>query len=74
MSKANFDSDTTEIMAAGAVLYRLGEDEIEIGLIHRPRYDDWSFPKGKIEFGESFWQLPTGKYWKRPDMRPNSAH
>jgi 8-oxo-dGTP diphosphatase len=41
-------------MAAGAVLYRINQDEIEIGLIHRPRYDDWSFPKGKIEFGESF--------------------
>ena len=54
MIKPNFDSDTTEIMASGAVLYRLVEDEIEIGLIHRPRYDDWSFPKGKIEFGESF--------------------
>ena len=35
-------------------MYRVIEVEIEIGLIHRPRYDDWSFPKGKIEFGESF--------------------
>jgi 8-oxo-dGTP diphosphatase len=53
MSKSEFDVSTSEIMAAGAVLYRVIEDEIEIGLIHRPRYDDWSFPKGKIEFGES---------------------
>jgi 8-oxo-dGTP diphosphatase len=54
MSKSEFDVNTSEIMAAGAVLYRINQDEIEIGLIHRPRYDDWSFPKGKIEFGESF--------------------
>ena len=54
MSKSEFDVNTSEIMAAGAVLYRINHDEIEIGLIHRPRYDDWSFPKGKIEFGESF--------------------
>lgn len=42
------------IPAAGAVLYRMSRTgEIEIGLIHRPRYDDWSFPKGKLEEGES---------------------
>ena len=54
MSKSEIGENTSEIMAAGAVLYRVNQDEFEIGLIHRPRYDDWSFPKGKIEFGESF--------------------
>ena len=54
MSKSEFDVNTSEIMAAGAVLYRINQDEIEIGLIHGPRYDDCSLPKGKIEFGESF--------------------
>ena len=37
------------ILAAGAVLYR----DAEIALVHRPRYDDWSLPKGKLETGES---------------------
>ncbi|QXJ22764.1 NUDIX hydrolase [Actinomadura graeca] len=37
------------IHAAGAVLWRDGP---EVGLIHRPRYDDWSFPKGKVDKGE----------------------
>jgi 8-oxo-dGTP diphosphatase len=42
------------IQAAGAVLWRrLSDDLIQIALIHRPRYDDWSFPKGKVEIGES---------------------
>jgi len=40
------------IEAAGAVLWRPGPDGPELALIHRPRYDDWSFPKGKMEPGE----------------------
>ncbi len=42
------------IMAAGTVLWRrLSDDLLQVALIHRPRYDDWSFPKGKVEVGES---------------------
>lgn len=41
------------IRAAGAVLWRRLSDELlQIALIHGPRYDDWSFPKGKAEEGE----------------------
>lgn len=43
------------IFAAGAVLWRKAPAnpyEIEIALIHRPKYDDWSFPKGKLDPGE----------------------
>ena len=38
-----------EIVAAGAVVSRKGP---EILLVHRPKYDDWSFPKGKLDPGE----------------------
>src|SRR5262249_31432198 len=38
--------------AAGAVMWRAGEDGIETALVHRSRYDDWSFPKGKAMPGE----------------------
>lgn len=42
------------IRAAGALLWRENSDlKIEIALIHRPRYDDWSLPKGKVEEGET---------------------
>ena len=42
------------IRAAGALLWReTQERSIEIALIHRPRYDDWTLPKGKIEEGET---------------------
>jgi 8-oxo-dGTP diphosphatase len=41
-----------EIRAAGAVLWRAAEQGAEVVLVHRPRYDDWSFPKGKRLKGE----------------------
>ncbi|HXP18454.1 MAG TPA: NUDIX hydrolase [Streptosporangiaceae bacterium] len=40
------------VRAAGAVVWRPGPGGTEIALVHRPRYDDWSFPKGKREPGE----------------------
>jgi 8-oxo-dGTP pyrophosphatase MutT (NUDIX family)/phosphohistidine phosphatase SixA len=56
-----------DVVAAGAVLWRPkpgteaapggldgpGAGELEIALVHRPRYDDWSLPKGKLERGEN---------------------
>jgi 8-oxo-dGTP diphosphatase len=41
-----------KIPAAGALLWRPGEQGPEVVLVHRPRYDDWSFPKGKCLPGE----------------------
>jgi len=41
-----------QIQAAGAVLWREGARGIQTALVHRPRYDDWSFPKGKSLPGE----------------------
>jgi 8-oxo-dGTP pyrophosphatase MutT (NUDIX family)/phosphohistidine phosphatase SixA len=38
-----------DIVAAGAVVVRNGD---EVLLVHRPKYDDWSFPKGKLDRGE----------------------
>ncbi|MEV6298581.1 NUDIX hydrolase [Actinoplanes sp. NPDC051861] len=40
------------VRAAGGVLYRPGADGIEVCLVHRPRYDDWSLPKGTFKTGE----------------------
>ena len=37
------------VRAAGAILVRDGL----VALVHRPRYDDWTLPKGKLEPGES---------------------
>lgn len=39
-----------EIVAAGGVVRN---EEGDVLLVHRPQYDDWSFPKGKVDAGES---------------------
>ncbi len=47
------DSFGPVIQAAGAVLWRPSRRfGIRVALVHRPRYDDWSLPKGKAEPGE----------------------
>jgi 8-oxo-dGTP diphosphatase len=45
-------SQQPEVLAAGGVVRRNGG----VMLVHRPKYDDWTFPKGKLEQGESFEQ------------------
>ncbi|MEV4131270.1 NUDIX hydrolase [Dactylosporangium sp. NPDC049742] len=42
----------TVVRAAGGVVWRPARDGVEIVLVHRPRYDDWSLPKGKVDPGE----------------------
>lgn len=43
-----------DVVAAGAVLWRPAPGGgTEVALVHRPRYDDWSLPKGKLNHGES---------------------
>ncbi|MDQ6696821.1 MAG: NUDIX hydrolase [Actinomycetota bacterium] len=41
------------VEAAGGIVWRQRDDRIEVLLVHRPKYDDWSFPKGKLEPGEA---------------------
>jgi 8-oxo-dGTP pyrophosphatase MutT (NUDIX family) len=56
-------SERPAVRAAGGVVRRsvtvadeagATRPSIEIVLVHRPRYDDWTFPKGKLDKGESF--------------------
>lgn len=42
------------IYAAGAILWREEKGRLLVALIHRNRHDDWSFPKGKVDPGETF--------------------
>lgn len=41
------------VRAAGGVVVRDGENGREVLLVHRPAYGDWTFPKGKVEAGET---------------------
>ncbi|GAB3655362.1 NUDIX hydrolase [Glycomyces tarimensis] len=59
-----------EIFAAGAVLWRPGPDEPELALIHRPKYGDWSFPKGKLKKGEHLLAAAQREVFEETGMRP----
>lgn len=41
------------VVAAGALVWRLNGRKVEVLLVHRPRYDDWSWPKGKLDPDET---------------------
>jgi 8-oxo-dGTP pyrophosphatase MutT (NUDIX family) len=42
------------VRAAGGLLFRRGPGgTVEVVLVHRPAYDDWTFPKGKLDDGET---------------------
>ena len=43
------EPSSADIYAAGAIIWRGDPDNPDIALIHRQRYDDWTFPKGKLE-------------------------
>jgi 8-oxo-dGTP pyrophosphatase MutT (NUDIX family)/phosphohistidine phosphatase SixA len=40
------------VRAAGGLVVRRGREGLEVLLVHRPAYDDWTFPKGKLDSGE----------------------
>lgn len=48
------DAGAAPVLAAGALVWREKKGRIEVLLVHRPRYGDWSIPKGKLDPGETF--------------------
>ena len=56
---------TDEVRAAGGVVARDGE----VLLVHRPRYDDWTLPKGKAEDGESDEDCALREVWEETGLR-----
>ena len=44
---------TDAVLAAGALVWREREGQLEVLAVHRPRYNDWSWPKGKLDPGET---------------------
>lgn len=54
------------IEAAGGVLWRpaVGGRGVEVALVHRPKYDDWSIPKGKLSAGEHVVVAAQREVWE----------
>jgi 8-oxo-dGTP diphosphatase len=53
------------VRAAGGVPWRRSDDgSVEVLVIHRGRYDDWTFPKGKLDPGETWEQAAVREVWE----------
>jgi 8-oxo-dGTP diphosphatase len=61
---------TDPIRAAGAVLWRTGPDGPEVALVHRPKYSDWTFPKGKFKNGEHMLRAAVREVWEETGVWP----
>jgi 8-oxo-dGTP diphosphatase len=58
------------VRAAGGVISRRNErGEVEVLLVHRPHHGDWSFPKGKLEPGESDEECALREVWEETGLR-----
>ncbi len=53
MGSKTTDLDRYEVLAAGGVVTRKKKGVVQVLLVHRPKYDDWSYPKGKLDKGET---------------------
>lgn len=51
---AELSSPAEVIQAAGGLVVRRHRESLQVVVVHRPAHADWSFPKGKLEEGETF--------------------
>lgn len=59
-----------EVRAAGGVVRRRADGRTFTVLVHRPRYDDWTFPKGKLHEGESFLEAAAREVREETGLSP----
>jgi 8-oxo-dGTP diphosphatase len=70
MSRSELEpNETPEVRAAGGVLLRSGDRGVEVAVIHRPKYEDWSLPKGKLDAGEDFEQAAVREVEEETGMQ-----
>jgi 8-oxo-dGTP pyrophosphatase MutT (NUDIX family) len=63
------DPDSAQVKASGGVVWRRSGDDVEVVVVHRPRYDDWSLPKGKLDSGESWEEAALREVWEEVGLR-----
>jgi 8-oxo-dGTP diphosphatase len=70
MSRSDLESnENPQVRAAGGVLLRGVDDGVQVAVIHRPKYEDWSLPKGKLDPGEDFEQAAVREVEEETGMR-----
>jgi 8-oxo-dGTP diphosphatase len=60
---------TAEVLAAGGVVVRREGEKSTIAVIHRPKYEDWTLPKGKLDPGEGFEQAALREVKEETGLR-----
>ena len=63
------ESGPVAVEAAGGLVARQREGELEVALVHRPRYGDWSLPKGKLAPGETWEQAALREVEEETGLR-----
>ena len=63
------DPESARVKASGGVVWRPAGDGVEVVVVHRPRYDDWSLPKGKLDPGESWEEAAVREVWEEVGLR-----
>lgn len=58
-----------EIYAAGALCWREDKNELLVAVIHRGRYHDWTFPKGKVDPGETLAEAAVREVKEETDLK-----
>lgn len=57
------------MLAAGGVVVRRDGGGARVAIVHRPKYEDWTLPKGKLEPGESFEQAALREVEEETGLR-----
>jgi 8-oxo-dGTP pyrophosphatase MutT (NUDIX family) len=65
---AELPSPTDVVRAAGGLVVRRQNGDLEIVVVHRPVHEDWSFPKGKLEEGETFEVAALREVWEETGL------
>lgn len=65
---------TATVLAAGTLPWRRRRGRLQVALVHRPRYDDWSWAKGKLERGESFPAAAVRETLEETGLRVRLGH
>lgn len=61
---------TGTVAAAGALLWRRKNDRLQVAMVHRPKYDDWSWAKGKLDPGETWVEAAAREVLEETGFRP----
>ena len=70
----SIDPEAAEVKASGGVVWRRAGGGLEVAVVHRPKYDDWSFPKGKLDPGESWEEAALREVEEEIGLRCRLGH